>query len=338
MIRHARAHSHAGRSLDSAEKPTSPSHVRTVLSNNSGTDVDAAVTAGPPAPFLQPEVHHGVLAEQDQSNRLAGFADPAGTATSDLQRDNHWSPPSATLVGIGRLTPSVQSSTHAAASGSPSLGQASSTWESWTGTDLSLFDFGANALETPWLVGEGFDINALTSSISATGSPWGYTALPTNLNLNEADSPQDGGLGIGYQTAERRINARSVVRSQWYTHIVVQATYHYTPSSSGSQDHVDEAYRADLSNRLRPSLQDNVLPSTDFLVCWYVPTKNGLPIQTGFKMVQADSVLEYMHQAVLCQISTDLTHCPRAVVSTLFRKCPATLVYMLSWGTLCGIS
>lgn len=255
-----------------------------------------------------------------------------GLRATTSQPSSHWASPESNLERAGHLTPSIQSSTHAP-TGSLNFDRASSTWGCWTGTDSDLFDFGGNAFEPSWLVGGGFDINALTSSISATGSPWGYAELPTNLIQTQASSPPDGDPGKGNSATDNRNNVRNVVRSRWYTWPTVEGTYPYTTSQLRNQDHVDEAYRADLSNRLRPGPppSDNILPSTDFLVRSAILLKYA-------RRTRADSAVEYMHQAVLCQVSPNPAHRPCAIVSTLVRECPSAPFYMLCRGTIRGLT
>lgn len=242
---------------------------------------------------------------------------------------NHWVAPGMSIEPTIQLSPSIHSSTNVQA-GSLSVDQASNAWGSWT--DLDLFDFGANAHEPSWLVGGTFDIDALNSSISAIGSPWGYSDAPANLTQSQANEPSNGAHSTDDSTSSN--NIRNIVRSRWHTRPAVEATYPYAPTRQENQDRVDEAYRAGLSHRLRPCLHDDVLPSADFLVC---SGEIRLVYPNRIMIVQADSAIEYMHQVILCQISAHLSHRPRAFVSTLIGECPSTLVYLLAGGSFRGI-
>ena len=132
-----------------------------------------------------------------------------------------------------------------------------------TPTDLDLWDLGLNAHEPSWLLGEDFDIDALNCSIDATISGWGHTnpvpsadqrrmydAANTLYQINSVSSPSTPG---------------AMVQQNWYTKVALEAPTRRNPSQPADQDQVDEAYRTDLSNRLRPRMSDDALPSADFL-------------------------------------------------------------------------
>ena len=131
-----------------------------------------------------------------------------------------------------------------------------------TPTDLDLWDLGLNAHEPSWLLGEDFDIDALNYSIDATISGWGHT--------NPAPSADQRRM---YDAANTLYQINSVpssstpgamVQQNWYTKVASEAPPR-RPSQPADQDQVDEAYRTDLSNRLRPRMSDDALPSADFL-------------------------------------------------------------------------
>ncbi|KAF7563709.1 hypothetical protein G7046_g418 [Stylonectria norvegica] len=227
-------------------------------------DSDSALQLGQLHNLPHLSSHQSLFPELGTSNSATGFVNPTESNIDTLQPSDHCETPGTQVQHAGHTGPSVQPSTRTP-TGSLHLDQTSSTWSGWTGTDLDLFDLGGNAFEPFWLVDGCFDINALTSSISATGSPWGFSELPTNFTQPQAGKLPDGASGPGYPAIDDSNSIRNIVRSRWYTRPAVETTHPYKPSKPGKRDHVDEAYRADLSNRLRPSLQDNVLPSTDFL-------------------------------------------------------------------------
>lgn len=196
------------------------------------------------------------------SNEPAYLAEPTDSMGDNSYPRNHWAASGADIEPSNYLSPSTYSSTRADTT-SLSADQVSTVWGSWT--DLGLFDFGGNAYDPSWLVGASFDFNALTSSISTTGSPWVYGDTSANLaqchpseRLNEADNADESTTGN---------NMRNLVRDRWYTRPTIESASPYALKRPENPDRVDEAYRAGLSSRLRPCLQDDVLPSADFLVC-----------------------------------------------------------------------
>lgn len=119
-----------------------------------------------------------------------------------------------------------------------------------TPTDLDLWGLGLNTHEPSWLLGEDFDVDALNYSITATISDWGqshytvpsadqqrmYDAANTLYQINAVSPPS--ALG-------------AIVQQHWFTKVSSEAPPQRVPAHSDDQDHVDEAYRTDLSNRLR---------------------------------------------------------------------------------------
>ncbi|KAM0456683.1 hypothetical protein ACHAO4_003714 [Trichoderma viride] len=223
-----------------------------------GADVDAA--ASHPSLVRGSDSNDDVLSASDPPDGPACLAEPIGSTGDNSHPRNHWAASGTDIEPANYLSPSTYSSTRADTS-SLSADQGSNVWGSWT--DLGLFDFGGNAYDPSWLVGASFDINALTSSISTTGSPWVYGDTSANLTQyhpsersNEADNVDESTTGN---------NMRTLVRDRWYTRPTIESVYPYALKRPENPDRIDEAYRAGLSSRLRPCLQDDVLPSADFL-------------------------------------------------------------------------
>jgi hypothetical protein len=135
--------------------------------------------------------------------------------------------------------------------------------------DLGLIDFGCNTHEPSWLLGEDFDMNTLGSSIATVGPSWGYAdaAALQNVGHGIPQSATDG-TELSIEDATQ-VDVWTRVRDRWYSRPTLDITHGQVPSVRQEyQDKVDEAYRAGLSNRLRPRPHDSVLPSADFLVCF----------------------------------------------------------------------
>jgi hypothetical protein len=114
-----------------------------------------------------------------------------------------------------------------------------------------------------------FGIPPLSSSVAAAIADWGWLS---------GDVPSDYQQSMGSaqpspNTIEVMSDARSAasvvtrVQRTWYTNLIpdVTATRIRKPSQ---QEKVDENYRASLVCRLQVKMNEDSLPSSDFLVCW----------------------------------------------------------------------
>lgn len=272
-----------------------------------------------------------MLSANDAPDESACFTDSIGLATdNNIHTHNHWAASGTDIEPTAYLSSPLNSSTRADTS-SLSVDQTSNAWGSWT--DLELFDFGGNTYDPSWLVGRSFDINVLTSSISAAASPWVYGDFSANLTQSQLNERSDGGHNIEESIVDN--NVRTQVRTRWHTRPLIESAHPYALKRPENPDRVDEAYRAGLSSRLRPSPHDDVLPSADFLVC----TDAIRVAYLDLAMInQADIVIEYMHQAVLCQIPAHIPHRSRPFVSTFFRERTSPPIYLLSGCAIRGIS
>lgn len=271
-----------------------------------------------------------MLPANDPPDESACFTDSIGLAADNIHPHNHWAASGTDIEPTAYLSSPLDSSTRADTS-SLSVEQASNVWGSWT--DLELFDFGGNAYDPSWLVGRSFDINALTSSISATASPWVYGDFSANLTQGQLNERSDSERNVDESIVNN--NVRTLVRNRWHTRPLIESAHPYALKRPENPDRVDEAYRAGLSSRLRPSPHDDVLPSADFLVCAGAKRVAYL----GLSIInQADGVVEYMHQAVLCQIPAHISHRSCPFVSTFFRECTSPPIHLLFGSPIRGIS
>ncbi|RFU74224.1 zinc finger rsv1 [Trichoderma arundinaceum] len=256
-----------------------------------GAGADAA--ASHPSLVRRTDIHDDVLSANDPPDGPPCFTDPIGLTTDNIHPRNHWAASGTDIEPTTYLSPSTYSSSRADAS-SLSVDQASNVWGGWT--DLELFDFGGNAYDPSWLVGRSFDINALTSSISASGSPWVYGDASANLTQSQLNEHSNGGNDVDESVTDNN-NIRTLVRNRWHTRPVIESGYPYALKRMENPDRVDEAYRAGLSSRLRPCLHDDVLPSADFLnICIKLYFAKFQPI---FPIVHAPSFRPSSENALL---------------------------------------
>jgi hypothetical protein len=123
-----------------------------------------------------------------------------------------------------------------------------------------------------WLVGDDFDLGALNSSIiqSATTLDWSHDIAssmtgvsPTNVEDILIESPAN-------VITNRR---EDLIRRQWFTYLAPGNSGFITPEVLPEPSQVDERYRENLSRQLQPQLQNEPLPSTDFLVSYIYPLR-----------------------------------------------------------------
>ena len=133
----------------------------------------------------------------------------------------------------------------------------------------SQFDF-----QNPdWLVSDDFDINALNSSITEI-SAFG-TYHPSAMRM---DHDVSGEANVGLRADHGCLTCTGeLLRKRWYTHVNEDQTIRtrqVTPEEQAERTLVDETYRVNLSRKLQPSLSDDPLPSTEFLVSNVDPNDN----------------------------------------------------------------
>ncbi|KAK4072883.1 transcriptional regulator family: C2H2 zinc finger and Fungal Specific TF [Trichoderma aggressivum f. europaeum] len=282
LIRHARTHDRVGSSTILITGPLMPSP----------TGEDAVPSHS--SLFRRSDIQDDVSSANNPPDESACFTDSIGLAAENIHPPNHWAASGADIEPTSYLSSLLNSSTRA---DTTSLGvdQASNVWGSWS--DMEMFDFGGNTYDPSWLVGRSFDINALTSSISATGSPWLYGDISTSLTQSQLNDRFNGDSHTDESIADNNNNIRTLVRNRWHTRPVIESAHPYALKRPEGPDRVDEAYRAGLSSRLRPCLHDDVLPSSDFLnICIKLYFAKFQPI---FPIVHATSFRPSSENALL---------------------------------------
>ena len=127
-------------------------------------------------------------------------------------------------------------------------------------------------LDLSWLNGYDFDLQALNSSVA--------TAIEVNEPLFQPQSvpaaiSQEHHLGITAVNGSRRKVANDEVRRKWFCHLETQdgevesglITGQSTPINAGVRYDIGDNFRFSIAQRLRAHVNDEPLPSTNFLVC-----------------------------------------------------------------------
>lgn len=127
---------------------------------------------------------------------------------------------------------------------------------------------------TSWLLGHDFDLSAFD-----------FSGFDCSLNGAENLSEYPEVATVGSQLAGICESAPKVLdlRTIWYTQIRSMGSEYGVRSGSAtprepdatSRTSIDEVYRIDMANTLRPPLRDEPLPSIDFLVsrCFQLKVK-----------------------------------------------------------------
>ncbi|KAF4632368.1 hypothetical protein G7Y89_g5752 [Cudoniella acicularis] len=136
-----------------------------------------------------------------------------------------------------------------------------------------VYDIG-NALRTPldlsWLNGYDFDLQALNTSVA--------TAIEVNEPLFQPQPDptaisQELHLGMMAVNGSRRKVANDEVRRKWFCHLETQdgeidsglITGQSTPVNAGVRYDIGDKFRFSIAQRLRAHVNDEPLPSTNFL-------------------------------------------------------------------------
>ncbi|SPO04615.1 uncharacterized protein DNG_07300 [Cephalotrichum gorgonifer] len=142
--------------------------------------------------------------------------------------------------------------------------------ETFSRADLDFLDLNFNVHDSAWLLGSNFDIAALNDTITTAISGWGNRNPGTSYS---SDRPPDIGNNVAQlNSTQDASQPLSSVQQNWHTRISRGGPPPTSPDAPSSSDkgHVDEAYRTDLSYRLRPTIDEHVLPSADFLWDSYI--------------------------------------------------------------------
>lgn len=130
-----------------------------------------------------------------------------------------------------------------------------------------------------WLVNDDFDLTALNSSIMASVQG----QLPQYSGIVSEPTPAitiDQTIEYASRASEHK---EDVVRRHWLTYFATDGSGLTTPNVP-EQTQVDEAYRECLSRQLQQRIQNDPLPSTDFLAS---ASSHWSQIYTNFQRIYA---------------------------------------------------
>jgi hypothetical protein len=123
-----------------------------------------------------------------------------------------------------------------------------------------------------WFLEDDFDVSALDFSITSTISEWAQ--LP-NLSTSSSLPSTDQGLFTPMQSSVPEIEPPHVgedtVKRKWFTHMLPsmqrQSNQEFPATGPSWQDqtNANESYRVGLSQKLRPRMEDEALPTSEQL-------------------------------------------------------------------------
>jgi hypothetical protein len=123
-----------------------------------------------------------------------------------------------------------------------------------------------------WFLEDDFDVSALDFSITSTISEWAQ--LP-NFSTNSSLPSTDQGLFTPMQSSVPEIDHahadEDTVKRKWFTHLLPSMQkqpsqdFPATGQSWQDQTNANESYRVGLSQKLRPRMEDEALPTSEQL-------------------------------------------------------------------------
>ncbi|PWY88919.1 hypothetical protein BO70DRAFT_359232 [Aspergillus heteromorphus CBS 117.55] len=136
---------------------------------------------------------------------------------------------------------------------------------------MSLHDTVLQADSSTWFLDADFDVNALDFSISSAISEWAQ--LPSAPGFCDSTGPEEPPLPIPTPSGTKDEDPPSAdtVRKKWFTCLSPPDQTGSVYPSGISGDYflqgrdADDSYRAGLSQRLKPRMQDEALPSVEQL-------------------------------------------------------------------------
>jgi hypothetical protein len=118
-----------------------------------------------------------------------------------------------------------------------------------------------------WMVGEDFDLSALNAYIPSSGAYLDQQNWSSN-DLMASGRPFQMDNNVVIESPSNIIpqSREEYIRQQWFTFVGPEQSENVTPDATNEPTSVDESYREDLSRELQPRINNEPLPSTDFLV------------------------------------------------------------------------
>lgn len=169
--------------------------------------------------------------------------------------------------------------------------------------DVDLLPTDRRFFETSWLLEDDFDINAIDVSITNTIADW---CRPAELNADPYVPPRPA-PDLNQEAAGSNIVSSDVhhmvsVQQSWYTNVTADSASSRLTRRTSEQEAVDENYRASLAHQLQARINDDVLPSAEFLVSLDA---------YHLSCIQLTSALEeFVHKVILREIPSHLPCSP----------------------------
>ncbi|KAJ5673114.1 hypothetical protein N7507_002241 [Penicillium longicatenatum] len=142
------------------------------------------------------------------------------------------------------------------------------------GTDLSSRDDAAqgtssNSGSGAWFLEDDFDVSALDFSLTSTISEWAqYSNVLSGPPLPEEEPPDIfTPIQSSLPDAESEYPPADTMKRKWFSHMEHQPSRGFDKTSQSYPGHIkaNESYRAGLSQKLRPRMEDEALPTSEQL-------------------------------------------------------------------------
>ena len=185
-------------------------------------------------------------------------------------------------------------------------------------------DFSAFSLES-FLDGFDLDPDALNLSfLQATGEhplqPAPLEALAPSQDVTITRPVEDE------YSQTRATETATKVQQNWHTYFVKPKSGLTTPDPRQNQVRMDEEYHRGLAAKLQPRVQEDLLPSTSFLVSTRKSPRDDCQlIITGL-----------VRPGLLCQLSLNLAYSPSFIPTKCSERSTLTL-HLFSWKSIHGL-
>lgn len=177
-----------------------------------------------------------------------------------------------------------------------------------------------------WLLCDDLNLDALNSSLlQVTTGEGTNSSEPGPTQQMGIDSPP----AVSQPRNEKVHHSGGFIRRKWHTYCEAVSSDRVGLDPALENGRINECYREELAERLKPRVQTGTLPSTTFIVCY---------ASTFFLSYRSDNWVATVSARIFQTFSTYLSYRTRTDLLSLQAQCSSSPIYLLSWKPVSRLS